>query len=160
MQKPDPLSTLVNIVDEVRARQELDGSIKAPNVADHALINRLITELDRHAAMIDGLSAPLLTATLEDLGNWLKNGLDQRPLFDKTLASFNTPAPGDALFLLAPMRATNGPDPEGFRLELVTGYRSETLTWQRPRSTPSSTWHRFNASSLERPRRGSCKAIA
>ena len=126
MQKPDPLSTLVNIVDEVRARQELDGSIKAPNVADHALINRLITELDRHAAIIDGLSAPLLTATLEDLGNWLKNGLDQRPLFDKTLASFNTPAPGDALFLLAPMRATNGPDPEGFRLELVTGYRSET----------------------------------
>lgn len=126
MQKPDPLSTLVNIVDQVRARQELDGSIKAPDMADHALINRLIAELDRHAAIIDGLSAPLLTATLEDLGNWLKNGLDQRPLFDKTLASFNTPAPGEALFLLAPMRATNGPDPEGFRLELVTGYRSET----------------------------------
>ena len=126
MHKVDPVTAIISVVDEIRARQELDGSIKEPGPMDHARINRLIAELDRQAAAIDGLSPLLLAATLEDLGHWAQNGMHQRPLFDKTLASFKTPLPGKALFLLAPMRATNGPDPEGFRLEVVTGYRDET----------------------------------
>jgi len=126
MHKADPFAAIISLVDEIRARQELDGSIKDPGPADYARINGLTAELDRQAGAIDGLSPALLAATLEDLGRWAQNGLHQRPLFDRTLASFKTPLPGEALFLLAPMRATNGPDPEGFRLELVTGYRSET----------------------------------
>ncbi|MFJ4145063.1 DUF6421 family protein [Pseudomonas sp. NPDC089734] len=126
MHKVDPCGAIVTLVDTIRARQELDGSIKDPSPADYALVNELAGELDRQAGHIDGLSPGLLAATLGDLGRWAQNGLDQRPLFDTTLASFKTPLPGEALFFLAPMRATNGPDPEGFRLELVTGYRSET----------------------------------
>ncbi|GFM83874.1 hypothetical protein PSCICN_45660 [Pseudomonas cichorii] len=126
MHKADPFAAIVSLVDEIRARQELDGSIKDPGPADYARINELTAELDRQASVIDGLSPALLAATLEDLGRWAQSGLHQRPLFDKTLASFKTPLPGEALFFLAPMRATNGPEPEGFRLELVTGYRSET----------------------------------
>ncbi len=126
MHKADPLASIVTLVDEIRARQELDGSIKDAGPADLALVHALISELDRQAGAIEGLSPALLAATLEDLGHWAQEGLYQRPLFDRTLASFKTPLPGEALFFLAPMRATNGPDPEGFRLELVTGYRHET----------------------------------
>lgn len=126
MPKVEPITAIICLVDEIRARQELDGSIKAPGPADYARINELSAELKARAGAIDGLARPLLEATLHDLENWARNGLDQRPFFDKTLASFKTPLPGEALFLLAPMRATNGPAPEGFRLELVTGYRSES----------------------------------
>ncbi|MBX8489638.1 DUF6421 family protein [Pseudomonas lijiangensis] len=126
MHKVDPAGVIVSLVNEIRARQELDGSIQEPGAADYAKVNGLIAELDRQAGQIDGLSTDLLAATLGDLGRWVQDGLHQRPLFDKTLANFKTPLPGEAFFFMAPMRATNGPDPEGFRLELVTGYRSET----------------------------------
>ena len=126
MQKVDPSGIIVSLVNEIRARQELDGTIKEPAAADYARVHALIAELDRQAGLIEGLSSDLLAATLGDLEIWVQNGLHERPLFDRTLANFNTPLPGEAFFFMAPMRATNGPDPEGFRLELLTGYRSET----------------------------------
>jgi hypothetical protein len=126
MQKVEPLGVIVSLVNEIRARQELDGTIKEPAAADYAKVNALIAELDRQAGLIVGLSPDLLAATLGDLGRWVQNGLHERPLFDRTLANFKTPLPSEAFFFMAPMRATNGPDPEGFRLELLSGYRSET----------------------------------
>ncbi|WP_375659364.1 hypothetical protein [Bartonella sp. MR30HLJHH] len=90
------------------------------------MINELITLLNHHANILDGLSPKLLATISDDLHQWMISGLTTPPKFDNTLAAFKAPLPDAPLFFLAPMRATNGPDPEGFRLELVTGYRHET----------------------------------
>ncbi|MCZ2158592.1 DUF6421 family protein [Bartonella sp. 220] len=127
MKQSEALLFIVNLVDKVRVRQELDGSIKEPTSADSYIINELISFLNHQADIIDGLSPELLAATSDDLNRWMLSGLNTSPKFDNTLAAFKAPLPDAPLFFLAPMRATNGPDPEEFRLELVTGYRCETV---------------------------------
>ncbi|WP_375703427.1 hypothetical protein [Bartonella sp. AD13SXNS] len=47
------------------------------------------------------------------------SGLSTPPQFDNTLTAFKAPLPDAPLFFLAPMRATNEPDPEGSWLKLV-----------------------------------------
>ncbi|WP_375634452.1 MULTISPECIES: DUF6421 family protein [unclassified Bartonella] len=126
MKKSEALLSIVNLVDKFRMRQERDGSIKEPTSADNNMINELITLLNHHANILDGLSPKLLATISDDLHQWMISGLTTPPQFDNTLAAFKAPLPDAPLFFLAPMRATNGPDPEGFRLELVTGYRHET----------------------------------
>ncbi|MGF7157897.1 DUF6421 family protein [Bartonella heixiaziensis] len=126
MKQSETLLSIVNLVDKLRVRQELDGSIKEPTSADSDMINELITLLNHHADIIDRLSPEFLATTSDDFNQWMLSGLNTPPKFDNTLAAFKAPLPDSPLFFLAPMRATNGPDPEGFRLELVTGYRHET----------------------------------
>ncbi|WP_375663244.1 MULTISPECIES: hypothetical protein [unclassified Bartonella] len=126
MKKSEALLSIVNLVDKFRMRQERDGSIKEPTSADNNMINELITLLNHHANILDGLSPKLLATISDDLHQWIISGLTTPPKFDNTLAAFKAPLPDAPLFFLAPMRATNRPDPEGFRLELVTGYRHET----------------------------------
>ncbi|WP_375669021.1 DUF6421 family protein [Bartonella sp. MR168JLCBS] len=126
MKKSEALLSIVNLVDKFRMRQERDGSIKEPTSVDSNMINELITLLNHHANILDGLSPKLLATISDDLHQWMISGLTTPPKFDNTLAAFKAPLPDAPLFFLAPMRATNGPDPEGFRLELVTGYRHET----------------------------------
>ncbi len=55
------------MVDKFRMRQERDGSIKEPTSADSDIINELITLLNHHADIIDGLSPELLVTTSDDL---------------------------------------------------------------------------------------------
>ncbi|WP_375682350.1 MULTISPECIES: hypothetical protein [unclassified Bartonella] len=55
------------MVDKFRMRQERDGSIKEPTSADSNMINELITLLNHHADIIDGLSPELLVTTSDDL---------------------------------------------------------------------------------------------
>ncbi|WP_273788866.1 DUF6421 family protein [Bartonella sp. ML70XJBT] len=126
MKQSEALLSIVNLVDKFRIRQKLDGSIKKPTSADINMINELITLLNHHVDIIDGLSSELLATTSDDLHQWMLSGLTIPPKFDNTLAAFKAPLPDAPLFFLAPMRATNGSAPEGFRLELVTGYRHET----------------------------------
>ncbi|GAA5105443.1 DUF6421 family protein [Bartonella jaculi] len=126
MKQSEALLSIVNLVDKLRVRQELDDSIKKPTLADSDMINELIIPLNHYADIIDGLSPELLAATSDDFNQWVLSGLNTPPKFDITLAAFKAPLPDAPLFFLAPMRATNGPDPEGFRLELVTGSRHET----------------------------------
>ncbi|WP_019218789.1 hypothetical protein [Bartonella florencae] len=126
MKQSEALLSIVNLVDKFPMRQELDGSIKKPIAADINIINELITLLNHHVDIIDGLSPKLLATISDDLHQWMLNDLTIPPQFDNTLAAFKAPLPDAPLFFLAPMRATNEPDPEGFRLELVTGYRHET----------------------------------
>jgi len=123
----DWIKEIVIIVDKIRVRQEADGSIKKPLKSDYHLLSSLIEKLARKSASnLDELSPDLLAATLSDLGRWLMKGLETVPLFDATLSEFKCPSSGGILFFLAAMRATNGPQPEGFRLELVYGIRQET----------------------------------
>jgi len=122
------MDNIVADVNEIRARQETDGSIKNPLENDFLLLTDLMKKLRKKSLCnIYGLSPSLLSAILEDLSCWLKNGLEAAPAFDAAIAAFKYPAPGETLFFLAAMRATNGPQPEGFRLELVYGVRQETF---------------------------------
>ncbi|WP_375703426.1 hypothetical protein [Bartonella sp. AD13SXNS] len=63
MKKSEVLLSIVNLVDKFRVRQERNGSIKEPPSADSNMINELITLLNHHANILDGLSSELLVIT-------------------------------------------------------------------------------------------------
>ena len=123
---PSHLQALIGLVNTVRARQESNGAIEAPSADDYASIEQIRWHIEQGGDVIAGLSSVLATAISSDLAQWAAQGLDSKPLFDTTLANITAPQPDAPVFLLAPMRATNGPAPEGFRLELIAGYRKET----------------------------------
>jgi|GEM_PF-1225805 len=126
MSKNKFLQEIVTTVDLIRSRQSMDGSIQNPQHEDYIFVNHLTEILKQGASYINELSPKLLAAILNDVTCWIQNGLERRPFFDSTLAAFEYPPDGGTFFFLAAMRATNGPQPEGLRIEIVYGIRQET----------------------------------
>ncbi|WP_245407018.1 hypothetical protein [Bartonella tribocorum] len=102
MKKSEALLSIVNLVDKFRMRQERDGSIKEPTPADRNMISELITLLNHHANILDGLSPKLLAITSEDLHQWMLSGFTTPPKFDNTLAAFKAPLPDAPFFSWLP----------------------------------------------------------
>ncbi|WP_246054734.1 hypothetical protein [Bartonella massiliensis] len=100
MKQSEALLSIVNLVDKFRMRQELDGNIKKPISADSNMINELITLLNHHVDIIDGLSPKLLAITSNDLHQRLLSGLTIPSKFDNILAAFKVPVPDAPLFFL------------------------------------------------------------
>ncbi|WP_273788285.1 MULTISPECIES: hypothetical protein [Bartonella] len=75
MKQSEALLSIVNLINQFRVHQELDGSIEEPTSADNNMINKLITLLNYHADIIDGLSPELLNTTSDDLYRWMLNSL-------------------------------------------------------------------------------------
>lgn len=63
-----------------------------------------------------------------DVNAWIDAGLGERPCFDRTQAAFTPPRDGETTFLVAPLRATDGPEPHGFFLECFLAMRDEPAT--------------------------------
>lgn len=122
----DKLDVLVSLVNEIREVQDLDGSIKDEVFRGRTLVSRLMNAIDQWRLELGGRHDVILKSILADLRSWMASGIEHKPRFDTALSGFRVPKDGESVIFIAPMRATNGPLPDGCKLELINGTRCET----------------------------------
>lgn len=127
MQAPDRLSSLADLVSRFQQVQRGDGSIAAPNTAlAQDLLKRI--QVQAHPHFIATQGRDLSEAFHSDVSRWLGRGLNTSPLFDQVRATLRAPAPGERVFVVAPVVTANGPAPRGAFLEFFMAQRSEPST--------------------------------
>ncbi|MET9955129.1 hypothetical protein ABZ135_26760 [Streptomyces sp. NPDC006339] len=125
--------SLIPLVNRFRARQADDGTVRAPDGADRALLLRIRQEgaawYRRHA--LDGQAAALEA----DIDGWLAAGLDSPPRFARSRAARPEPVAGETVFLLTSER---GDPPTGTRLDCFFALYEEAPVPMpgRPRTDP------------------------
>lgn len=124
MNADEALVDLVSLVNKIRALQGVDGCVDLSCGIATPLVIALRDRLNMYRESLKASS--LIDAIVCDLDMWMRAGLNSKPYFDNTLNSFSVPQDGGRMFLMAPVRATNGPSPEGYHLELVSGIRRES----------------------------------
>lgn len=114
---------LTRQVNAFRLRQRFDGSIENPVAQDRIAlqdIQRTATALYQDCGQ-HGMVEPWT----QDVGEWIAQGLDSSPCFDRVRDAYTPPPDGSENLFIGPVITANGPAPRGYHLECFIARRED-----------------------------------